>query len=337
LALAHLPALRVRVERAGHEARIGGVAVAGIVLGARHWRILAARYDEELARFVRAVEGTRGEKLPSTFEGLKRFVEAGLDPAGAAERTARKAELEARLAALADELTALREQGRAPKGVVIYACGPDGAGKSSTGGIVMKAFARAGYTLRQDSFKAPTPEERAQHWLKRYERGVPAEGEAFFWDRGPAGDVVYGRVDPKTERRMAKELMAFEERLAGEGVLFVKVELHASKDRQAATFGKRLGRQHIADTIGAALEARGRLGPSARRGLDEIASKIEPGDLQALARYGQVQARYEHFIERTEDVEPWIVLDATKRHDARLALVEGVHEALQRFAARRGA
>lgn len=39
----------------------------------------------------------------------------------------------------------------------------------------------------------------------RFERGVPEVGEAVFWDRGTAGDVVYGNPPANTAKAMCKE------------------------------------------------------------------------------------------------------------------------------------
>lgn len=51
--------------------------------------------------------------------------------------------------------------GKEPKGVIVYAAGPDSVGKTSTGYIIMDALEAAGYNTRVEWFGAPSAEERA--------------------------------------------------------------------------------------------------------------------------------------------------------------------------------
>ena len=54
----------------------------------------------------------------------------------------------------------------------------------------MKALEDAGYNSKTVAFKAPNP---GMHWLSRFfTKGTPERNELVFWDRGPAGDAVYG-------------------------------------------------------------------------------------------------------------------------------------------------
>lgn len=305
------------------------VLFGGALIPAELFARLEARFDLELERFARAVKATRGQELPADLSALKTFMGAGLTPAERASSAEKEQAIEAALAKITARLETMQAQGTAPKGIIVYAEGPDAAGKSSTGGIVMDAFEAGGYRLRGEVFKAPTAEERQQHWLQRFERGVPRAGEAVFWDRGPAGDTVYGPIDDPSCARMAKEFTAFEANLRERGVLLLKIELHAAPEKQAETLGKRLGRQYVAERIGAALEARGLLGDDERRGLAEIDGKLDLADFKALVSYDEVQARYLRFVDQTEREGPWLLTDATKRHDARMGLIRGVEKALE--------
>lgn len=308
-----------------------GVFFQGAVFTAKQWDALQTRYSDEISRFVKAVAADAGP-LPDDFDGLKGFLERGMKPAEREKRAGRAAELERGTDLLAAKLDAMKAAGTAPKGVIVYVAGPDAAGKSSTGGIVMRALEKAGYDLGTAVFKAPSEAERKQHWLERFERGMPEAGQAIFWDRGPAGDSVYGQASDARTRTMGHEMAAMEKDLREQGILLVKVELSAAPEKQAATFGKRLARQHIAAKLEAALAVEGQLDGDAEAGIAEIKGKLDGADFTAFMDFEAIQGRFMRFVEASSAVEPWMVIDATKRHAARLDLIQGFDAALERFA-----
>lgn len=335
-AIGGLPAAELTVSKKGADKAKRGVYFQGTVFKPKQWAAFQERYQTEVARFVRAVKAGEAP-LPDSLNELKAFLALGMPAAERAKEAAQEAELQAGLDGLSGQLTAMKAAGTAPRGVVVYVAGPDAAGKTSTGGIITQALEAAGYAGRSCSFKAPSAEERAQHWLKRFERGVPAEGEVVFWDRGPAGDSVYGPADDARAKVMGREFDAFEAELRAQGILLVKVELSADPMKQAATFGKRLARQHIAARLESALAAQGLLTGEAQAGLAEVKGKLDTADFDAFERYDAVQARFIRFVEASGSAEPWMVIDATQRHAARLALMEGFGAALERFARDAGA
>jgi hypothetical protein len=76
---------------------------------------------------------------------------------------------------------------------------------------VVKALEDAGFASRIAVFKAP---KGGVHWLKRfYDEGYPEKNELVFWDRGPAGDGVYGGHSPRMLKAMHIEFNGFEARL----------------------------------------------------------------------------------------------------------------------------
>lgn len=330
-----LPAAELAVSAPGKKKKTKtkrGVFFQGVTFSEKHWSSLQDRYEQEISRFAKAVRADEGP-LPDGFDELKSFLSRGMSPAERNKRADRTAELDAGTDRIAAKLAEMKADGTAPKGVVVYVAGPDAAGKSSTGGIVMAALEKAGFDLGTAVFKAPSAEERAQHWLKRFERGVPDEGQAIFWDRGPAGDSVYGPADDARAAEMGAEMSAFEADLRAQGILMVKVELSANSDKQAATFGKRLARQHIAGKLESALAAQGGLHEEAEAGIAEIKGKLDKADFAAFTAFDEVQSKFMRFVDVSSDVEPWLVIDATKRHAARLELIDGFEQALDRFAA----
>jgi polyphosphate kinase 2 (PPK2 family) len=309
------------------------ISFSDSVIPIKLWNLMQERFEVETSRFSKARIKNPKLPLPTDLQSLKDFVKLGLSKKDRKKDKVQDREISKNLDALATKLSSYRTAGTAPKGVVIYVAGPDAAGKSSTGAIVMGALEKAGYKPRRESFKAPTKEERAQHWLKRFERGVPEEGEAVFWDRGPAGDSVYGNASDERSRVMGKEFSKFEAALQEDGVLMVKVELFADLEKQAKTFGKRLGRQFLAQTITQELQQSGTLTDTQKVNLDTIADKVDAGDFRALANYQNIQSRFLAFTEKSGDTNAWLVTDATKRHRARLGLIQEFDKALATFVA----
>src|SRR5499427_10502621 len=106
--------------------------------------------------------------------------------------------------------------------------GWDTAGK---GGVVR----RLGWALDPRSFKvhpisAPDEHERAEHYLQRFWRHLPQNGQIVVFDRSWYGRVLVERVEGvATEaewRRAYREINEFERVLTDSGVRLVKLFLH---------------------------------------------------------------------------------------------------------------
>ncbi len=318
-------AFDVELDAPGHELDADAILYRGEVIDPELWKPLKTRYAEEVERFAKALDKRGDDALPTDLDALKSFMAAGDTKADKHKDATKDAELDALQAQVIALLADAEAKGTAPKGVIIYMAGPDGAGKTSTGGIASEPFEAAGFAPRTEVFKAPTPAERKQHWLRRFARGFPKPGEIVFWDRGPAGDSVYGPADDLKTRTMAREFSKLQGKLEADGVLMINVELFADQGKQASTFGKRLARQAIAARIGRTLEARGELTDDAKDGLAAIGAKIDGDDFRAFVAYPEVQAKFARFVAATPKDTPWLMLDATKRHDARLTLLGHVH------------
>jgi hypothetical protein len=60
--------------------------------------------------------------------------------------------------------------------------------------------------------------------LKRfYDEGTPNENELVFWDRGPAGDAVYGGHGARMHQAMCTEFNGYEARLEAKGIMLLKM------------------------------------------------------------------------------------------------------------------
>ncbi len=120
--------------------------------------------------------------------------------------------------------------------------GWDTAGK---GGVVR----RLGWTLDPRSFKvhpiaAPSPREKAEHYLQRFWERLPAHGQIVVFDRSWYGRVLVERVEDfatKAEwKRAYGEINAFEALLVADGARIAKIFLHITPGEQVKRFKDRL-------------------------------------------------------------------------------------------------
>jgi AMP-polyphosphate phosphotransferase len=118
----------------------------------------------------------------------------------------------------------------------------DTAGK---GGVVR----RLGWALDPRSFKvhpisAPDEHERAEHYLQRFWRHLPQNGQIVVFDRSWYGRVLVERVEGSaTEaewRRAYREINEFERVLTDSGVRLIKLFLHITPDEQVRRFRDRI-------------------------------------------------------------------------------------------------
>jgi polyphosphate kinase 2 (PPK2 family) len=322
----------VHLEVRGGTRGFRGAMFEGALMPWRLWRELAEKNLEVLGEYVAAAEKSGRPFRPRDLDGLKRFLESGKKVGRVEKRRANRREINAAVHRLANVLRRLRDQGRAPSAALLYTEGPDAAGKSSIGSLVMRAFVLAGYDPKELAFKAPSPDELREHWIARYVRGIPRRGQVMRWDRGPAGSAVYGRVGPARTRKMAAEMMRLERSLLEQDVFVFKVEMHADRRKQARTLGKRLARAYIAKQMLDGLSADDRLDPITRDDLAKVTRLVGPADFRSLANYRRVQDGFRDFAKRTRTVVPWLVLDTTKRQDARLRMLAAVTRELGRRA-----
>jgi polyphosphate kinase 2 (PPK2 family) len=129
-----------------------------------------------------------------------------------------------------------------PERAIIVLEGSDTSGK---GGIVR----RLGWALDPRSFRvnpvaSPDEHERAQHYLQRFWRRLPEQGQIVVFDRSWYGRVLVERIEGfATEgewRRAYREINEFERVLVDSGIRLVKLFLHITPDEQRRRFRNRL-------------------------------------------------------------------------------------------------
>lgn len=222
-------------------------------------------------------------------------------------------------AAAAEEMTDLGERldqlqealyaeatGGSPRALLLVLQGMDTSGKGGVIGHVGGLVNPQG--LQIATFKKPTEEELAHHFLWRVRRQVPVPGRIGIFDRSHYEDVLVARVDSLVPedvwRRRYTEITEFEAELDAQGVTIVKCMLHISAKEQAERLLARLDN------------------PQKRW-------KYNPGDLDTRAKWPAYQEAYAEALRRTDtDATPWYVIPSDRKWYRNWAIAALLAEAL---------
>lgn len=201
-------------------------------------------------------------------------------------------------------LTRLAARRGVPAVVVLE--GPDAAGK---GGAIRRLCALLDASLVSiHSTPAPTPDEKARHYLWRFWTKVPAAGRLAIFDRSWYGRVLVERVEgfakPAEWQRAYGEINAFETELAAAGAVVVKFWLHLSKDEQMRRFRSREESPHKRH-------------------------KMTAEDYRNRAKWDVNLRAAEDMVARTDTPHaPWLVIPADDKRATRVAVLRAVTRAL---------
>ncbi|MDT0446064.1 PPK2 family polyphosphate kinase [Streptomyces johnsoniae] len=238
---------------------------------------------------------------PADLAALPTDTTPGFDGGKAEEKEREKKERKERAAAgtaaLGRRLARLQERLYAAgtagdrRRLLLVLQGMDTSGKGGTVKHVVGHFNPAGCRIR--AFKAPTEAERAHHFLWRVDRSLPRAGEVGIFDRSHYEDVlvprVHGLVPEPVWQRRYREINAWEQMLADDGVTFVKVFLHIGFDEQRERLLARLDRprKHW---------------------------KFSPDDLTERARWPDYQEAYAAALGHCSSAAaPWYVVPADRK------------------------
>jgi PPK2 family polyphosphate:nucleotide phosphotransferase len=191
-----------------------------------------------------------------------------------------------RLERMADLATMLMAEHQRAVLVVLQgmdASGKDGTVKHALGGLNPMSVRVAG-------FKAPSSTELAHDFLWRIHAVLPQRGEIGIFNRSHYEDVLVVRVEELAPKQVWKKRYAaindFEQHLANEGTVVVKLFLHISQAAQAKRFRERLS------------------DPKKNW-------KFSPDDLAKRAKWDEYMAAYRAVLERTSTATaPWHVVPA---------------------------
>ncbi len=163
--------------------------------------------------------------------------------------------------------------------------------------------------VRVVQFAAPTPDERRHHFLWRFWPALPGWGGMAVLDRSWYGRVLVERVEGLATRaewlRAYDEINDFEQSLAAEGTIIVKLWLQISAEEQLKRFEKR-----AADPL--------------------RAWKLTDEDWTNRSKRGEYEQAVEEMLARTDQPRaPWHAISAESKRYARVAVVRTVIEAIE--------
>ena len=129
-----------------------------------------------------------------------------------------------------------------PRRVLLVLQGTDNSGKDGVVSHVVGQVGPAGVSIT--SFRRPTAEEAAHHFLWRIRRALPVAGMIGVFNRSHYEDVVVTRVhesiDADTWAERIADINAFERQLVESGTVLIKCLLHISYGEQRKRLLERL-------------------------------------------------------------------------------------------------
>jgi polyphosphate kinase 2 (PPK2 family) len=260
-----------------------------------------------MAKKKRNGSGTRRGARTSTVE-VEVFPPGTLSLDGL-DLTAEVAEddYQERLAALEQRALVVQIQNflRGGRAVVAFE-GWDAAGK---GGCIKRLTSEMdprGYKVWP--IASPRDEDARHHWLWRFWRRLPEQGELTIFDRSWYGRVLVERVEgyakPHEWKRAYDEINAFERTLTADGVRLVKIFLHIDRKEQKRRFAERAK-------------------SAAKR------YKLGPDDWRNRKRWPEYEAAIGEMLDRTHRPDaPWVLVPATSKRHARLEVLRTVIDLL---------
>jgi len=191
--------------------------------------------------------------------------------------------------------------------------GNDAAGKGGSIRRVAAALDPRQYSIVP--IAAPSEDERAQPYLWRFWRQVPARGKFTIFDRSWYGRVLVERVEgfctPADWMRAYGEINDFEEQLTAAGAIVVKFWLAIDKETQLERFQER----------------------------EEIPFKrfkITEEDWRNREKWDLYRTAVCDMVDRTStEISPWTLVEANDKRWARVKVLRTINEALEAAFAKR--
>ncbi|SDH94174.1 polyphosphate:AMP phosphotransferase [Pseudomonas panipatensis] len=156
---------------------------------------------------------------------------------------------------------------------------------------------------------APTEEERAQPYLWRFWRHMPARRQFTMFDRSWYGRVLVERVEeltaPADWLRAYSEINDFEEQLVDFGIVVVKFWLAIDKDTQEQRFKE-------------------------REAIPFKRYKITDEDWRNRDKWDQYADAVGDMVDRTStEIAPWTLIEANDKRFARVKVLRTINDALE--------
>ncbi len=193
------------------------------------------------------------------------------------------------------------------RSVVAVFEGWDAAGKGGAIRRVTRALDARQYQVVP--IAAPTEEERAQPYLWRFWRNLPAHAHFTIFDRSWYGRVLVERVEGFSPAwdwaRAYSEINDFEETLVENGIVVVKFWLHIDSEEQLRRFEE-------------------------RKRVAFKRHKITDEDWRNREKWQPYELAVHDMVERTStEIAPWTIIAANDKRHARVAVVEALADRMQ--------
>ncbi|MDR3591101.1 MAG: polyphosphate:AMP phosphotransferase [Negativicutes bacterium] len=304
-------------SRYDHFLRIYETLLTGSHTAAAPWTIIPA-HDKHLARvevadaMIKAISAILDPPEP----GDDAAAESPLLTAVSGRRASpvptvaeqEEADYHRELAAQQQKLRALQfDTYRLGIPIIIAFEGWDAAGKGGTIHRLCHQLDPRGYRVVPVS--APNDSEKQHHYLWRFWREFPADGEMVIFDRSWYGRVLVERVEDFATRREWEraygEISAMEQHLAGHGAIILKFWLDITPEEQLKRFRER------------------ETDPDKRW-------KITEEDWRNRAKRDAYEPAVADMLVRTHhSYAPWHIIDANQKQSARLTVLSTVIQALE--------
>lgn len=191
--------------------------------------------------------------------------------------------------------------------VVIVFEGWDAAGKGGAIKRLTEKMDPRGYVVWP--IAAPTGEDKERHYLYRFWRRLPEQGQIAIFDRSWYGRVLVERVEgfctEDAWRRAYSEINQFERQLTDFGTIIFKFWMHISKDEQLERFRE-------------------------RERINYKSWKITDEDWRNRGKWEDYEVATEEMLRKTSTANaPWTVVEANDKLFARIKVLRTVAEKLR--------
>lgn len=192
--------------------------------------------------------------------------------------------------------------------VLIILQGMDASGKDSAVKHVFSGINPAG--CRVKSFKAPTEEEVAHHFLWRISKECPEKGMIQIFNRSQYEDILVPSINKLIDKEQIKnrceEINVFEKGLVRNNTILIKFYLHISHEKQ-------LEKLQIRKT-------------------DEYKRwKYQKEDIAAINKHDEFAAIYEDIFEQCDQAAKWKIIPADKKWYKNYAILNEIVQELEKY------
>ena len=138
----------------------------------------------------------------------------------------------------------------------------------------------------------------------------------MVWERGPAGDFVFGSLGNASESEKKdryREFMEFDQECFRNNILFIKLMFFTNQDAIAETLGTRLGNQKVVEDIHTWLQTSygNEKADKVMTGMDSMKDVyINPTAFASFSSYSSILPKFTSFALNTDSkYNPWIVVN----------------------------